>query len=375
MKSIIVLGAGIVGKAMAIDLCFEYKVCSVDNNEKTLQYLSQNYPIETTCADLSDPGTIKDIVKNYDLVIGALPGFMGFQNLQAVIESRKNIVDISFFENDPFELDELAKKNNVTAIVDCGVAPGMSNMILGFHNSQMEVSSFECFVGGLPEVRFWPYEYKAPFSPVDVIEEYIRPARLVENSRVVIRPALSEPEFLEIEPVGTLEAFNTDGLRTLLKTMNIPNMKEKTLRYPGHIEYIKVLKETGFFAKEPVKINNTYIRPLDLTAKLLLPKWQLRPDDKEFTVMKITVRGKSKGKIKKYSYSLFDRYDDATKTPSMARTTGYTCTSVARLILEDRFFQKGIIPPEYIGANQDLFKAILGLLNKKNVHYECTEDN
>ena len=214
-----------------------------------------------------------------------------------------------------------------------------------------------------------------PFQPVDVIEEYIRPARLVENSRVVIRPALSEPEFLEIEPVGTLEAFNTDGLRTLLKTMNIPNMKEKTLRYPGHIEYIKVLKETGFFAKEPVKINNTYIRPLDLTAKLLLPKWQLRPDDKEFTVMKITVRGKSKGKIKKYSYSLFDRYDDATKTPSMARTTGYTCTSVARLILEDRFFQKGIIPPEYIGANQDLFKAILGLLNKKNVHYECTEDN
>lgn len=144
-------------------------------------------------------------------------------------------------------MDTLAKQKNVTAIVDCGVAPGMSNWVLGHYNTQMKIQEFECMVGGLPMQRIKPWEYKAPFSPVDVIEEYIRPARYVVNGEIITRPALSDAELIDFPVVGTLESFNTDGLRSILFTMkHIPNMKEKTLRYPGHIALIQSLQKPGF---------------------------------------------------------------------------------------------------------------------------------
>src|SRR5690606_32895639 len=143
----------------------------------------------------------------------------GFATAKAVIESGRNMVDISFFPEDPFELDELAKKHNVTVVTDCGVAPGMGNIILGYHNQAMQVTDYECLVGGLPLVREWPWEYRAVFSPIDVIEEYIRPARFVQNGALVVREALSDPELVHFAEVGTLESWNSDGLRTLIQTM------------------------------------------------------------------------------------------------------------------------------------------------------------
>ena len=217
MKKIIVLGAGMVGSAIAIDLCKNYKITSVDNNLENLGKLNA-FPIKTLTKDLSDPKVVQNIVADFDLVIGAVPGFMGFQTLKAVIEAEKNIVDISFFPENPFELDTLAKEKKVTAVMDCGVAPGMSNLILGYHNQRMEIDNFECYVGGLPFIRKWPYEYKAPFSPIDVIEEYIRPSRIMENGEIVIKPALSEPELIDFPRVGTLESFNSDGLRSIIYT-------------------------------------------------------------------------------------------------------------------------------------------------------------
>ena len=133
--------------------------------------------------------------------------------------------------------------------MDCGVAPGMGNIIFGHHNESMEISDYECLVGGLPIKREWPYEYQAVFSPIDVIEEYIRPARYVQNKKIIVREALSDTELVDFDEIGTLESWNSDGLRSLIKTMShVPNMIEKTLRYPGCVEYLKVLRETGFFA-------------------------------------------------------------------------------------------------------------------------------
>src|SRR6185503_12264879 len=150
-----------------------------------------------------------------------------------------DVVDISFFPEDALLLDKLAKQKEVTAITDCGVAPGLSNLIIGRYNEEMKIDSFECYVGGLPKERIPPFQYKAPFSPVDVIQEYIRPARLVENGKLVIKPAMSDKEILHFDEAGDLEGFNTDGLRSLVTTMkHIPDMKEKTLRYPGHIDLI-----------------------------------------------------------------------------------------------------------------------------------------
>lgn len=373
MKRVIVLGAGIVGRAIALDLAQRYEVTAVDLEEQRLARLREEAPLQTVTADLSHAETIKRLVADADLVIGAVPGFLGFQTLKTVIESGKDIVDISFFAEDPFQLDALAKHKNVTAVIDCGVAPGMCNILLGYHNARMTVERYECLVGGLPVKRSWPYQYKAPFSPIDVLEEYTRPARLVEDGKLVIREALSDPEYIEFDEIGTLEAFNTDGLRTLLKTMKIPTMREKTLRYPGHIEYIKVLRETGFFSKEPIEINGVKIRPLDVTAKLLFPKWRLDPDEPEFTIMRVTIEGIENGRRKEYIYELLDRFDPVRKISSMARTTGYTCTAVATLVLEGIFTQKGIIPPEYIGADERCFKNVLEYQRGRGIDYRCHE--
>ena len=373
MKQIVVLGAGRVGRTMAIDLCNDYQVTSVDASRENLSILKSNGNVRTMEGDLSDSSQIREAIADADLVVGAVPGFMGFNMVKTVLESGKNIVDISFFNEDIFLLDELAKKNKVTAVIDCGVAPGMDNIILGFHNRRMEVEFFECLVGGLPVIRTYPYEYKAPFSPIDVIAEYTRPARFVSDGKLVTRPALSDPELIEFENVGTLEAFNTDGLRSLIHTMKIPNMIERTLRYPGHIELMKVLRETGFFSEETINVNEMQVRPIDLTWKLLFPKWKLEEGEEEFTLMRITVSGKEKGKAKKYVYNLLDRYDKKSKTPSMSRTTGYTCTAVARLVVEKWYDRVGISPPEYVGEEEKCFQYVLNYLKERNVHYTLSE--
>lgn len=369
-KKITVLGAGLVGGAMAADLSATYDVTSADANAEALQKLTDKYGLKTVQADLSDPATLRRITEDADLVIGALPGFLGFNALKTLIEAGKNTVDISFFPEDPFLLDDLAKQHGVTAVVDCGVAPGMGNIILGYHHARMKVDSFRCLVGGLPQVREWPWEYKAVFSPIDVIEEYIRPARYVEGGRQVVREALSDPELLQFEGIGTLEAFNSDGLRSLIHTMpEIPNMIEKTLRYPGCIEYLRVLREAGFFSYEEVDVRGQKIRPVDLTAKLLFPKWKLKPGEGDFTVMRINVSGEENGQRVAHTYDLLDRYDPITDVISMARTTGYTCTAVANLVLSGQFDRKGICPPEYVGASEQNFQTVLEYLRARNVHY------
>jgi saccharopine dehydrogenase-like NADP-dependent oxidoreductase len=366
MKKIIVLGTGMVGSAIAIDLSKSFSVTSADIDPQNLSKL-KNQTIKIIQSDLSDKEELTNLIRDYDLVIGAVPGFMGFETLKTVIEAGKNIVDISFFSEDPFSLDSLAKEQNVTAIVDCGVAPGLSSIILGYHSKRMDVNLFKCLVGGLPFKRTVPFQYKAPFSPIDVIEEYIRPARLRENGYEIIREALSGSEFIDVEDIGTLEAFNTDGLRTLLKTMKIPNMIEKTLRYPGHREAVLILKQAGFFGQDSVEINKVKIKPADLTAKLLFPLWKLEENEHEFTYMQIQIKGKENGFDKEYFYKMFDRFDDKTKTTSMARTTGYTCNAVADLILNGVYRHKGISPPEFVGEDEKCFRQVKSYLQERDI--------
>ena len=367
-KKIVILGAGMVGRTMALDLAKDYAVTSVDRDVDALHKL-QGSNIETIQADLSDKSRVQELISDADLVVGSVPGFMGHETLKWVIEAGKHTVDISFFPEDPFDLDELAKAKGVIAVMDAGVAPGMSNFIAGYHNQRMEIDEFICYVGGLPAERTWPFEYKAPFSPIDVIEEYLRPSRLVENGALVEREALSEPELIQLPGVGQLEAFNTDGLRSLIKTMDIPYMKEKTLRYPGHIELMRVLRETGFFSDSAIDVKGVSVRPIDLTTELLFPKWKLGETEEEFTVMQIILRGKENGKQVSYTYDLLDRYDAASGASSMSRTTGYTCTAISRLVLEGKYVQTGISPPEFVGTSQECFDDVMAMLRARGVDY------
>jgi len=240
MKKILVLGAGMIGRAIVKDMAKYYEVNVIDINKDNLSKLKNQERVKVIKSDATDLKSLKKYSSDCNLIISAVPGFLGFEVLKKIIKCKKNVVDLSFFGEDAFELDELAQRNKITVVVDCGVAPGLSNIILGYHNSKMKIDSFECMVGGLPVKREWPYQYKAPFSPIDVIEEYTRPSRIVKDGKIIVKEALSDVETITVEPVGELEAFNTDGLRSLLKTMKIQNMTEKTLRYPGHTELMKI---------------------------------------------------------------------------------------------------------------------------------------
>jgi len=372
VKKIIVLGSGMVGRVMAADLSRDFEVTAVDLNPANLDKLAGT-PVKRTRTDMSSEAAVRDIVRGCDLVIGAVPGSLGFATVRAVIAAGKDIVDISFFPEDALQLDDAARRAGVTAVVDCGVAPGMSNMILGHHAARMAVGRFECYVGGLPFRREFPFEYKAPFSPADVIEEYTRPARYVENGHVIVKPALSDVEHMDFPEIGTLEAFNSDGLRSLLATMKVPNMIEKTLRYPGHVEHIRALRDSGFFETEEVEVRGRKVRPLDVTSTILFKHWHLHEEDDEFTVMRINVAGHEDGRPRRYEYNLFDRRDRTTGYSSMARTTGFPATAVARLILGGKFGRRGVCPPEFIGADEASFHAVLDDLASKNINYRRTE--
>jgi saccharopine dehydrogenase-like NADP-dependent oxidoreductase len=368
---IAILGAGMVGQAMAIDLASKYQVTSFDVSEYALQTLTQkNNAVKTIKADLRDLSNYTTMLKDFDFVISAVPGFMGYKTLEAIINAKKNVVDISFFPENALELDALAKEKQVTAIVDCGVAPGMSNLILGYHNGRMKITNFECMVGGLPKKRVLPFEYKAPFSPIDVLEEYTRPARYVENSHIVTRPALSDAELIDFEQVGTLESFNTDGLRSILFTMgHIPNMKEKTLRYPGHIALMQGFIKAGFLDTTPVNFKGQLISPLEFTTSLLFDQWKLGKTEAEFTLMQIKISNEEKT----ICYDLYDEYDAATQTSSMSRTTGYTCTAALNMLIENLFTEKGVFPPELVGNNESCFNFMLNYLSERKIHYRKTE--
>lgn len=370
--NILVLGCGHIGRSIVLDLAHEkgFNVSVVDINDKALEKIPVGIPVKKIQKDISNPDDLNFLLRNIDIVVNAVPGFMGFNILKEIIKAKINVVDIAFFPENPFELDELAKQNDVTAVVDCGVAPGMSNLLAGYVYSILDkTESILIFVGGLPVVREFPYEYKAGFSPLDVIEEYTRPARYIENGKLVARPALSDPELINIDGIGTLEAFLTDGLRTLIQTLNVPNMKEKTLRYPGHRDKILLLRESGFFNNDYIEFKGINFKPVEFTSKLLFPIWELREDDEDLTIMRIIIEGEKDKKKVRYTYDLLDRQDEKTKIHSMARTTGYTATAVVRLLAKGMFNQKGICPPEFIGQKLECVNFILDCLKERRVIY------
>ena len=370
--NVVILGSGRIGGAMARDLASDEnsRVTVVDHDPKALNELGSRAGVVTVEADLSQPQTVTDIAADHDLVINAMPGFLGYQTLEAALDAGRNVVDIAFFPEDPFGLDELAKEKGVVAVVDMGVSPGMSGVLVGHAATKLDtVDEAAIYVGGLPEEREQPWEYKAVFSPIDVIEEYTRPARLISDGQIVERPALSEIEEMSFPGVGTLEAFNTDGLRTLLHTIPARNMVEKTLRYPGHAEKMRVLREGGFFSNEPVAIAGSQMRPIDFTAGLLFPMWQLEDGETDLTVMRVEVAGRRDGEPTRFTYELLDRYDPVSGVTSMARTTGYTATTVARLVHDGGYARVGVSPPEYLGAQPSCVEYLLDGLAARGITY------
>ncbi len=369
MSRIVVLGCGAVGRHMAIDLCKApgCEVISVDVNREVLEHLAREHPIQIRVEDLSTAEGVTRAVEDADIVIGSVPYSIGYTMLEAVIRAGKNIVDISYFPEDPFGLDDLAKAKGVTAVVDCGVAPGMANIILGDHTRKMNVTRYECYVGGIPKSRNAPLEYKSPFPVLEVLEEYAGSGRMVEDGKVVVKPMLAETMTIDLDEVGTLACLNSDGLRTLIRTMDIPDMFEKTLRYPGHVDQMRSFKDAGFLNMTPIHVKGASVRPIDVTAALLSQLWRYEPGEADLTVMRLVISGVEDGKPVTYTYDMYDEYDPATGALSMARTTGYTCTAVARLVLDGGYSQKGISPPEFVGRVDGCRESVERYLEDRGV--------
>lgn len=358
-KKIVVLGAGRVGKVMAADLSGEFDVTSVDANPGALESLARRFRVRTSLSDLGNAQAVTSAIAHADLVICAVPGHMGFNTLKTIIEAGKDVVDISFFAEDPFELDDLARRRNVTAAVDCGIAPGTPDYLAGQLAGRMQIDDFEFMVGGLHFHRSAPDQYLPTFSPSDVWEEYTRPARYVRDGRLIVMPPLSEPELVPFHIGGhdlLLEAFNTDGLRSLIRTMQgrIPGMKEKTLRFPGHIGYIANLRQTG--------------------QEWIPGSWTPKEDEDEFTIMRIVFRGSQNGQPKKITHTIFVTWDPVTRFSSMSRATGYSCTGVARCVLDGAYRRPGISPPSYVGEAPGCADRIFAHLKARNILFEREDE-
>jgi lysine 6-dehydrogenase len=374
-KTVVVLGAGMIGSAIAQDLAArgDLQVHVGDSRQENLDRVQRNPSIRGHLINLSEAPAVIDLLRGCDLAIGALPSIIGLRTVQHAIEAGCNIVDISFMPEDARVHDAFARERGVVAITDSGVAPGLSNMMAAHAVAQFDsCERLEIAVGGLPAVRTWPFNYKAGFAPWDVLEEYTRPARVVENGRVVVKEALSGLKLISVPEVGTLESFITDGLRSLADTLKVPFMEERTLRWPGHTELMKIFRETGFFSLEPIPVSGQQVRPRDVTAALLFPKWTFDEGEADLTVMQVRAWGVKGAERSSFGFDFLDRFDAATGVRSMSRSTGYTATAVASLILDGTLKEPGVHAPESLGVTPGILDRVLGYLRERGIRCEVS---
>ena len=372
---IIVLGCGKIGSVAARDFADSVEGAEVvvaDSSMERAEAAASKIMGGTPATfDATDYRGLVETLKEFDLVIGALPGDYGYNALRAVVEAGVNMVDVSFTAEDPLELDGAAEKAGITIVPDCGVAPGISNMLVGYGASKLDqVQEAHIMVGGLPEQVVPPLGYTITWSAEGVIDEYVRGARIVEGGRVVEVPALSGIEEIDFPGVGKLEAFYTDGLRTLVRTIpGVESMWEKTLRYPGHIDKIGLLRDLGFFDEDNVAVGDVRVSPRLMTARLL-ERSLWRPEVGDILAMTVEVAGVKQGEAARFRYYLLDRFDEETKVTAMARTTAYTASIVAQKLAQGAIEEKGVIPPERLGMNHVFFKGLLSELKARGVKVE-----
>ncbi|MCB1218720.1 saccharopine dehydrogenase NADP-binding domain-containing protein [bacterium] len=373
-----VLGGGLVGGFIARELSKydDIELTLHDRSEEVLAACSTRAELATQRTDLRDMALVREIAGASELVMGAVPGSFGYAVLENVIATGTDCIDISFFPEEAAALNMAAQHSGSRVVVDCGVMPGLGGMLAARFARQFdEPLSMRILVGGLPEERLWPFEYRAPFSPADVIEEYVRPARYLVNGELVTVPALSGQELLDFPGIGTLEAFNTDGLRSIMATLPYPSMIEQTLRYPGHAEKMRMLRELGFFGEQPVEtVRGNRVVPLELTSSLLFDNWKLTAGMRELTVMRVEATGIRNGAELKLCCDLLDRTDPDTGDFSMARTTGLPAVLCARMLLAGKLgVEPGVTAPETIGFDETRLNYIIRGMQHYGVQFEFSE--
>lgn len=372
---VIVLGSGKIGSIMAREFASSVDgamVTMADIDEGRAKSAASAIPgADWVTIDTTDYEDLVEKIRGYDMVLGALPGDYGYMSIKATIEAGANMVDISYTVEDPLGLDAAAKEKGVTVVPDCGVAPGLSNILVGYAASRLDtVKTAHFMVGGIPEKPVPPLGYTITWSADGLVDEYVRDVSIIKGGEKVTVPALSGLEEIEFPGVGTLESFYTDGLRTLVDSIEgVESMWEKTLRYPGHVEKVRLLRDLGFFDDKPVKTLMGEVSPKYVTARLF-ERTLWMPEVGDLLAMRIEVSGKSGGKEKTYVYRLVDYFNHETGVSAMARTTGYTAAIVATMLAKGKIAKKGVLTPESLAKNPEFTEGVIAELGKRGVQVE-----
>lgn len=372
--SYLVLGAGTVGEAVAWDLTHMSPTATVtvaDRDPGVLARLAQRLPVATVLFDASVPATVGPLAAGHAVVVGALPSRLGFGVMRALCEAGARYCDVSFIAEDAAALHPLAERHGAVVVHDCGVAPGLSHVLVGQAVADMtRVDSVRIDVGGVPESPAPPFYYKAPFAAADVIEEYTRPARVVRDGHVVTVEPLSGAETVHLDGLGVLDSFLTDGLRSLVTTVAARVMEERTLRHAGHLPLMLALRDAGFFSTAPLDVDGRAVTPREVTSRLLFPHWTYAEGERDVTVLRVEVSGIARaGGAPLRRWLLVDRPDaDRTgRLSSMARTTAFPAAIVARWLADGTIAGPGVHAPETLGLAGHA-TALLAELSRRGVH-------
>ncbi len=350
--NILVLGGGQQGRVIAVDLARSLAHARVDVADVRAPALPPLANLRWVEADLSDAGALARRLHGYDMAVGALPSRFGYGALQAAVEARRPIVDVSFCAEDPLSLDADARRAGVAVLPDCGLAPGLTHLCAGRAARDGTPDAITMYVGGFAQDRTLPYGYCNTWSLDDLLEEYVRPARIRRDGAEVELPAFADLDLVDVPGVGQLETFLSDGLRTILQTFpGVRDMAERTMRWPGHVEAVKPLVAAGNFVEE-FRARCAVNPPLDLVA-----------------MMTVVRRGATTQRA-----TLVDRYDPATGMTAMARTTALTTSAVAQWVAQGGGGAPGVRPLELVGGDEAAYGAITGALARHgvNVRWETT---
>jgi len=372
---IIILGAGMMGKALAFDLNkfsdFETIAIAERNNEK-LQDISKTVnseKIELRYIDINNTKSLTGLFNNYDIAISAVPYKYNFMLAKIAIETNTHFLDLGG-NNDIVEkergLFESAKENGVTIIHDCGLAPGLSSIIVRDIVEQLEkIDYVKIRVGGLPVDPKPPFNYQIVFSPNGLINEYVEDAIVLKDHEIVKKKSMTEIEMISFPaPFGELEAFITSGgCSTLPYTYQdkISSLNYKTVRYPGHCERFKTLLDIGLGSEKPILIDDKQIVPREVLINLL--NHNLPANEKDVVLLKVLSKGIRNGKSVELAYTMVDNYDKENDITSMMRTTSYTTSIIAQLVEKDIISEPGVYGCEEIVPCSPFFKE----LQKRNI--------
>ena len=373
----VVLGYGKIGRTIVADISKHQpeKIISVyDPFVKEIEGLSHN--VRFYGSDPMSDENIPKIFRKDTVIISALPAKLRKRLMQAVINGKSKLVDVTF-GNDIIN-DYLPKAGNKDFLIvpDCGLAPGISNFLVGNFASEFnELDNIEIYVGGLPNKPIPPLEYKITFASDSVVDEYVNPAKIIENGKVVIRDALSGIEdFPDISLGYPLEAFLTDGLRSLIDTIKSPkNMFEKTIRYKGHADKVRFLRDMGFFDSQKRILDGTSVIPRRLTESLFDEKLKLT-DVGDTIILKVKVSGTKSGeKLTKVANMVY-RCEANPDFTGMSITTSSPASIIAQMIGENMVKGKGLVTMEEIGSKKNIFDEFIKRLSARGIKIDMSEN-